>query len=356
VSETPLENARRHADLGIPPDPASLGVAKRVVERATRWFVHRQAGFNRAVVATLAGQQGQIDALAAEVADLTTGFADLAARIEAVLADQRQERARFRGDHSALQSVLAQVRAGREPDEVVAELAELAEQPDGHDEFYADFENLHRGSAELIVGRLRAYLPDVEVAPALGPVVDIGTGRGEFLDLLAEAGIAGYGVDTNAVTVAQCRERGLEVVHADALHHLRSCADASLGAVTGFHLVEHLPFGLLLDLVAEARRVVAPGGVVVFETPNPGNLVVGASNFYIDPTHLRPVPPGLLSAVVWSRGFDPVEVRYLNASPPGFTLPDDLGDADPLRPAIDRLEELLTGPADYAVLGRVPTP
>ena len=94
--------------------------------------------------------------------------------------------------------------------------------------------------------------------------------------------------------------------------------------------------------------------LLVLETPHPGNLIVGASNFYMDPTHLRPLPPPLLHAVLWSRGFDPVEVRYVNASPPSFTLPEDLGDAEPLRPVVERLEELLTGPADFAVLGRVP--
>ena len=347
AGETPLENAAHHADLGLAGENVTkLGPAKRVVERATRWFVHRQIGFNRATVAVLQGQHGEIERLEQRVASL--GVA-----LEAIRADQRRDLARWRGDHTVVQMLLAQVRAGLEPDAVVAALVEQSDDDD-HDQFYADFENQHRGSVELILGRLRAYLPDLEAVAPLGRVLDIGTGRGELLELLKDAGVAAYGVDTNAVTVSQCNEHGLEVVQDDALQHLRSLEPESLGAITGFHLVEHLPFGLLLDLVGEARRVLAPGGLLVFETPNPNNLVVGASNFYIDPTHLRPIPSGLLNAVVWSRGFDPIEVRYVNASPPAFEVPDDLGDAEPLRAVVDRLNDLLTGPADYAILGRCP--
>jgi SAM-dependent methyltransferase len=348
VAGTAIEDAARHADLGIPPGPDTRArFLKRVVERSTRWFVKRQVAYNDAVLAALRDQQHVIEELRKRVDDLGTVWV----AVEDIRADQRRELARWRSDHALVQVLLHSVRDGREPAEV---LAELAEQPDDHDEFYAEFENIHRGTVELILDRLRAYLPDIEAVAPLGRIADLGTGRGEFLDLMAEAGIDAFGVDTNAVTVAQCRERGHDVVHDDALHLLRTLPDATLGAVTGFHIVEHVPFDQMLDLVAEALRVLAPGGILVFETPNPGNLMVGASDFYIDPTHLRPIPPPLLHTALWYRGFDPVEVRYVNASPPVLTLPDDMGDAEWLRPFLERLNEVLSRAPDYAVIGRRP--
>ena len=91
--------------------------------------------------------------------------------------------------------------------------------------------------------------------------------------------------------VAQCRERGLDVAEDDVLRYLRGLPDASLGAITGFHIIEHLPFEVLVDLVTESHRALKPGGIVAFESPNCKNLVVGASNFHIDPTHRSPVFP-----------------------------------------------------------------
>lgn len=172
--------------------------------------------------------------------------------------------------------------------------------------FYRAFEDRYRGSRELIKQRLRAYEPffaplrTLQDPPA---ALDLGCGRGEWLELLGEQGFRAHGVDLDDGMLAACRERGLDVELGDAIACLRALPDNSLAVVSAFHLVEHIPFELLQTLVTETRRVLLPGGLLIMETPNPENLVVGASSFYLDPTHLRPIPPQLLAFVTEFGGF-----------------------------------------------------
>ena len=175
-----------------------------------------------------------------------------------------------------------------------------------NDSFYRDYEDRHRGSRELIKARLRAYAPFLAPLRALQQrplALDLGCGRGEWLELLGEAGYGASGVDLDEGMLAACRERCLDVERADAVSTLRALPDASLALVSAFHLVEHLPFAELRVLVREALRVLQPGGLLIMETPNPENLVVGATSFYMDPSHVRPLPPPLLAFVVEFCGF-----------------------------------------------------
>jgi len=115
--------------------------------------------------------------------------------------------------------------------------------------------------------------------------------------------------------------------------------------VTAFHLVEHLPFRKLIHLLDEVTRVLQTGGVAILETPNPGNILVGARDFYRDPTHRHPIPDGTLRLLVESRGLSVVQVLPLH--------PDDIdrvpgGDGDALR---QRFNDYFYGPRDYAVVG-----
>jgi SAM-dependent methyltransferase len=174
------------------------------------------------------------------------------------------------------------------------------------DTFYKAFEDRYRGSRETIAARLRAYLPFLEPLAALhqpARALDVGCGRGEWLEVAAAAGFEATGVDIDDAMLAACRERGLAVQTADALQTLRAMADASLAMVSAFHVVEHIPFDQVRALAAEALRVLQPGGLLILETPNPENLVVGATSFYRDPSHLRPLPPELLSFAAEHAGF-----------------------------------------------------
>jgi len=171
--------------------------------------------------------------------------------------------------------------------------------------FYRAFEDRYRGSRDIIKDRLRAYAPFT--APLLqdGPaaVLDLGCGRGEWLELLGEDGFDARGVDLDDGMLAACHERGLAARHCDALAALRAEPDNSLALVSAFHLVEHLPFELVQDLITESLRALRPGGLLIMETPNPENLTVGATSFYRDPTHVRPLPPDLLGFAAEHAGF-----------------------------------------------------
>ena len=174
------------------------------------------------------------------------------------------------------------------------------------DAFYVAFEDQFRGSREEILNRLKVYLPlieEVKVGTLDNPILDVGCGRGEWLELLRKAGYAARGIDINRVMLEQCRARGLEVIEADVLSYLQSLADSSLGAVTGFHIVEHLPLGILIKLFEETFRVLKSGGLLIFETPNPRNILVGSGDFYRDLTHRNPIHPDTINFLAETQGF-----------------------------------------------------
>jgi len=182
------------------------------------------------------------------------------------------------------------------------------------DGFYRAFEDKHRGSRESIKDSQRVYLKFITPLKLLyGDVsaLDLGCGRGEWLELLVESGFNAYGVDLDDGMLAECRSRGQQVKTQDAIAALKDYADECLTVVSGFHLAEHIPFDVLQVLITEALRVLKPGGLLILETPNPENIVVGATNFYLDPTHRQPIPPLLLSFLAEYLGFSRVKVLRL---------------------------------------------
>ena len=217
------------------------------------------------------------------------------------------------------------------------------------DAFYTSFEFAFRGTEDDIRGRVAVYLPYMQAASSATAgalVLDVGCGRGEWLELLRANGHPARGVDSNRSMVGHCRARGLDVVESDAIGYLRELEPGSLGAVTGFHVIEHLPFASLVDLLDEVRRVLKPGGVAIFETPNPENLIVGACNFWYDPTHVRPLPPEPMRFVLQARGFGRVEILRLH---PRSDAPQAAA-GNALEAA---LVERLYGPQDYALIAHM---
>jgi O-antigen chain-terminating methyltransferase len=213
------------------------------------------------------------------------------------------------------------------------------------DVFYTNFEDRFRGDEALITERLKEYLPlfvKNKRSFKNAPVLDIGCGRGEMLGLLKNNQINAMGLDINFDMVARANKKGLKAIQADAMDYLRSAESQSFGAITGFHIVEHIPFSVLMGMFAEAHRTLVENGFVIFETPNPENLGVGASTFYTDPSHLHPLPPDLLSFALESCGFSKVEIVRLH--------PVDI-DRDVLSGLPEGVMNLLYGPRDYAVVG-----
>lgn len=214
------------------------------------------------------------------------------------------------------------------------------------DTLYASFEDQFRGSREEISRRLEVYLPFLKEAKITGGVLDIGCGRGEWLQLLRSEGIEARGVDRNRVFIESCRSAGLDVVEQDALNYLRSQPDNSLSAITAIHFVEHVPFETLIAVVDEIRRTLKPGGLLIAETPNPENFMVGSCNFYADPTHRNPIPSETLKFLLESRGLRCKEVLKLR---PWNEAKLD-GDSE----LISRFNEYFYSAPDYGIVATKP--
>lgn len=186
------------------------------------------------------------------------------------------------------------------------------------DDFYRALEERFRASREVIRSRLEGYRPflsALQSSHAQPRAFDIGCGRGEWLQLLVESGFDAQGVDLDDSMLAACHERGLNAQNCDALEALRARADQSLELISAFHVVEHLSFDYLRDLLAEVRRVLVPHGLLILETPNSENLIVGTSNFYLDPTHQRPVPALFLDFLCQYSGFQRRRILRLQEDP-----------------------------------------
>jgi len=205
------------------------------------------------------------------------------------------------------------------------------------EQFYRAFEDKHRGSHETIKQRLQVYLPFILPLQALYDdcrALDVGCGRGEWLETLVENGFNATGVDLDDGMLEACQARRLPAEKADALVYLRSMPSDSLCVVSGFHIVEHIPFDDLKLLVAEANRVLKPGGLLILETPNAENLIVGTQNFYLDPTHEKPIPHMLLEFLVSFSGFTRSKLLRLQENPaladsPKVGLMDVIGGTSP---------------------------
>ncbi len=183
-------------------------------------------------------------------------------------------------------------------------------------------------------------------------VLDLGSGRGTFLELLRDSGIGGYGVDLDPRMTEHAHERGLEAETADGLAHLRSLKDASLDGLYARHVAEHVLPGELVAVLRECRRVLRPGSPIVFVTPNPATLTVGAHTFWLDPSHRRPIPPDLFRFYLEVEGFERVETRTME--PSEQRLREDVPEG-PIRDNVRLLNATLFGDRDYAVVGWTPS-
>ena len=185
------------------------------------------------------------------------------------------------------------------------------------DNFYKAFEDQFRGSREIIKERLRAYQPFLENLRAIDPngqALDLGCGRGEWLEILGELNIAASGIDLDEGMLSDCRKLGLNVEQGNALTKLSQQADNSLVLISGFHLAEHLSNADLQTLIQESHRTLKPGGLLILETPNTENITVATINFYFDPSHLRPIPAKLLQFLTLHFGFSRSKIIGLQES------------------------------------------
>ncbi|MCP4653791.1 MAG: class I SAM-dependent methyltransferase [bacterium] len=302
--------------------------------------------------------QAAIEAHAGRLEDfdvrIASGMTEVMGHNDALFARVDQKLDRYRREARELWDRLGALIAATEasPPKPLAEVQ--------REQSYLELERRQRGSEEEIAERIAAYLPHLE---GRGEVVDLGCGRGEALELFAAHGIAARGVDSSGEMVARCRDKGLAAAKADLLDYLAEIEEGSLGGLVSFHVVEHLPPEALERLIRLAWRALGKGGALILETPSPLSVVMAARNFWIDPTHRRPVHPASLEVLFREAGFEPVQRFDLHPFPADERLPEiDLATlpedqralADSVNRLRDLLDDLLFGHRDFAMVGVKP--
>jgi 2-polyprenyl-3-methyl-5-hydroxy-6-metoxy-1,4-benzoquinol methylase len=205
---------------------------------------------------------------------------------------------------------------------------------------YARFAERFRGSEDYVKKGQQVYLP---YFAGRREVLDIGCGRGEFLELMREAGVPAHGIDLSRESVELCRQKGLQADVADLFAWLADLPEAALDGIFSAQVVEHLPPERLPDMIRLAASRLQRDGVLAIETPNPECLAIFASHFYLDPTHTRPVPHALLAFYMEEYGLGGIEVHRL--SPAIESMPALAGLPEDFR-------EAFFGGLDYAIVGR----
>ena len=387
LPELPAQMARlNQLWQASPPPPSGSGLGGRLARRI--WQVvapgfSRQTDFNSALVQILNGQVEENQRLHAHLRELAAALVHYLQRVlplmdardrmasalsttrsELILEtfDRRLELLARRiqglqalGDRletvSETLNALRAALASREPPPAVTQAAVRA----ADDAPYVSFETRFRGESAELRERLGDYVP---LFRGLAPVLDLGCGRGEFLELLGEAGIQARGIEANAHVAQLCRERGLDVVHGDLVAFLRSQAQGSAGGVFASQVAEHLPPEVLVETLREAHRVLRAGGLLVLETVNPRSVVGFLEVYNRDLTHQRPLHPETLSFLAAAQGFSDVRVELRSPVEPAARLQAIPVEGLPepaarvLNENLERLNGLLYAPQEYALLAR----
>ena len=215
---------------------------------------------------------------------------------------------------------------------------------------YFDFENHFRGSRQSIKERQKQYL---DYFKDCKQVVDIGCGRGEFLELMKENHIPAVGVDTYEEFVDYCTEKGFQAVRDDGIHYLKTIESVD-GIFVG-QVVEHLKVEQIMDLCCTAYEKLEKGGRVVMETPNPTSLAIYTHAFYVDPSHVKPVHPLTLEYFLQKAGFHDIKILYTESSKINMEIPELHMEASENMEAFNKamrvVSETLFGSQDYAIIG-----
>jgi SAM-dependent methyltransferase len=336
----PLARAAGHITPAIPP-AARLARAKEFLLRALRFLWRDQASFNSLLIQAVDGLADRVqEGLEAEKRarhDLTAWSEGLRAHTERSIEEWRRRTAIQDGRLALLEAAepAPAPRTTRSAPEGAPPL------PAG---VYRLFEDRFRGSVEEITERQRSYLLHLRGLP--GPVLDVGCGRGELLSLLAAEGIPASGVDVNPISARVCRQEGLQVEEGDGLDALAARPNGSLGAVVALQVVEHLSAEAVFVFLREARRSLAPGGVLIVETINTDSISAWKT-FFLDPSHVRPMPPDALRFLAEAAGFVEGQIEYRAPLAPGDRLEE-------ISPNDAKLNRLLFAPQDYALIARVP--
>ncbi len=191
------------------------------------------------------------------------------------------------------------------------------------------------------------------------PILDVGCGRGEFVEHLTDLGLSAYGIDVDVDAVEMGRSAHRDVRQEDVFLHLSSLPDDSLAAVTLIQVIEHFEIVDLLRLFKLVFQKLAPGGFIVAETINPTCLLALSNWYLLDPSHRTPLHPQMTRFLIEQAEFERVDIRFLHPVPEGGRLallpaPESAPDlrlwAERLNCNFERLNDFLYGPQDYAVI------
>ena len=356
---------------------------KRTVVRVLDWHVRPQRDFNQAAVECFSRTAELLDstnrnlqALAASLEPFARLYQELEDEVDEQMKRQRwayegmlqrqsrglaenlrqefHEELRILRQRVAAQAMAGEVRAAVAP-MTKAAAANEGQAPGTPVLDYFQFERDFRGTEEEIRARQSFYIPFFRGCKT---VLDIACGRGEFLELMRELHVPARGVDLDADMVGRCREKALDVIQGEVFAHLADMPDGSLDGIFSAQFVEHLPPESYASLIAQCARKLASGGVLAIETPNPECLAIFSQTFYLDPTHVRPIPPGQLRFLFAESGLTRITTHFLSPAGAGLPLIPPLTsrviEPDRLRAwneAVARFNETFFGGMDYAVIG-----
>ena len=363
-----LDEAERNARVGLNvPEFSRLFILKRITYRWVLKFLFKilkvvtinQRQFNLSILDALRSVINDYNSLKLRFADSRTRFDTGIIELKAKLKQKDVEIDKLNNMVNYMKNSLIQMekRIKNIPEGVKEDVEKISKDKlqDLSDKISYDLESLYvflednlRGSRKEIKERLKIYIPIIKkanIGKKDSSILDIGCGRGEWLELLKEENLYGRGLDSNKVMVKICKDRGLDVIDSDAINFIKNISDNSLGAVTGFHLIEHYGFDFLIKLLDEILRILKPGGLVILETPNPNNVLVGSCSFYLDPTHNKPIPSSLIKLVLESRGFSKIKIMNINPFKDDFKIKEDDSETS------KRFNDYFYGPQDYAVVG-----
>jgi SAM-dependent methyltransferase len=321
---------------------------RKIFRRATAIDAERQRDFNLVLLDLVRDLRADVAAvrndlrsdLEAVQRDLSDALAKESTRLhELVLIAAKRNDSLIAALDQKIESVAVRVRDAVNP--VVA-----ASTPDV---LYRRLEDALRGSEHEVRADVAHY---VNLAKNHQPVLDAGCGRGEFLLAAREQGIDARGVDTNERSVSDLKQCGLAVSLGAIPECFGGVSDASLGSVVAMHVVEHLPIDALVALFRESARVLRRGGLLMIETPNAESMVMSASDFWRDPTHLAPRHVAALTVLAREHGFAIEEVRAVHELPEGTRIPMLESDPPELQRVVHAVNDRLFAPQDLRLVLR----
>ncbi len=182
-------------------------------------------------------------------------------------------------------------------------------------DFYYDFEECFRGSRDEIISRLSSYdgLISYILQNCQEPkLLDIGSGRGEWIEKCSLNGIESIGLEINQDMISFCKKKGMNIISGDALNILKTLESNSFDIISSFHLIEHLKYDQIYEMITQCLRLLKTNGILIFETPSIDNLQVSSRTFFLDPTHINPINPDSFIFFLESLGFTQAKYYFLN--------------------------------------------